>query len=353
MSDDFYYDDPVEDSSEPRRKAPMVLAMILLVVTGSFFLKTTFAANINLVSSNPIDFGQGMEFTTACSGTNPITVKPAASFVNASGGGAHYLTSVTVSGIPSTCNGKDFAISVFNAAGNTAVPLFTGTAGPISTAVVYSNSGTFQEGYQTAGATITSGSGTFTVTFPSPLALTSNIAKLTIQSGEHARWDCSMGAACSIGDIGPGGGTIFYVSAGFTEVGAPCNTSCHYLEWAPNTWGGGSSDLQVNRWSSDSQSTHQAQPNDVVGGNGDPSTNSGAFGQGFINTQRMLTSNGTTGYVADSSGAAYLASRFAGSDNSAGKWFLPSVQELYAARSSSVFSSGGFLTENGIASELV
>lgn len=47
--------------------------------------------------------------------------------------------------------------------------------------------------------------------------------------------DCAHGGTCVLGDTGPGGGKVFFVSAGFTEFGAPCNTSCHYLEVAPRT----------------------------------------------------------------------------------------------------------------------
>jgi hypothetical protein len=315
VSDDFYYDDPIEENYEPHRKAPMVLAMLLLVVTGSFFLKSTLAANINIVSSNPIDFGQGMEYTTLCSGSNPITVKPAASFINASGGGAHYLTSVTVSGIPSTCNGKDFAISVFSASGNTAAPLLTGTSSPISTAVVYSNGGTFQEGFQTAGATISSGSGTFTVTFPTPLALTSSIAKLTIQSTEHTKWDCSVGATCSIGDTGPGGGTVFFVSTGFS-CGPTAASTCKFLEVAPANWAGGSEPLA--KWSIN----HQYDQVVGTGGMTSDGTNYSlaSIGRGYLNSVAIVTQGN------DNTTAAGMARAYSGGGLS--DWYLPNISEI-------------------------
>ena len=52
-----------------------------------------------------------------------------------------------------------------------------------------------------------------------------------------------------MGDTGPGGGIVFYVAASnFTSTGSTCNTTCRYLEAAPNTWSGGSSD-PTRSWS--------------------------------------------------------------------------------------------------------
>ena len=43
-----------------------------------------------------------------------------------------------------------------------------------------------------------------------------------------------------IGDIGPGGGIVFYVSPGtFSSPGTTCGTACKYLEAAPPGWSGG------------------------------------------------------------------------------------------------------------------
>jgi hypothetical protein len=44
----------------------------------------------------------------------------------------------------------------------------------------------------------------------------------------------------TVGDTGPGGGIVFYVSATvFTSTDSSCGTVCRYLEAAPNTWSGG------------------------------------------------------------------------------------------------------------------
>ena len=57
----------------------------------------------------------------------------------------------------------------------------------------------------------------------------------------------------NIGDIGPGGGIVFYkdlttgfnCGAAFSNTGSPTGGLCHYLEAAPNTWYGGSTDPQL------------------------------------------------------------------------------------------------------------
>ena len=45
---------------------------------------------------------------------------------------------------------------------------------------------------------------------------------------------CANGGDCIVGNTGPGGGIVFYVSAAnFTSTGSDCNTTCKYLEAAP------------------------------------------------------------------------------------------------------------------------
>ncbi|MDR0584510.1 MAG: hypothetical protein LBG57_09210 [Treponema sp.] len=100
----------------------------------------------------------------------------------------------------------------------------------------------------------------------------------------------------SVGDTGPGGGKIFYVSpAGFTSNGV----TCHYLEATV-------SDLGPAEW----------------GANGT------AIGTGYTNTQTIITalSSGTP----ESGRAAQLAAAYNGGGFT--DWFLPSqdeLQELY------------------------
>jgi hypothetical protein len=299
---DYYFDDPIDETPAPRRRVTPVLASIMLLIATTFFFKTTLASNITLTSSGPVEFGQGITLATACSGSSALTVTPVATFSNSSGGGAHYFSSVTVSGIPSSCNGVDFNISAYGDTGN-ALALFNTTS---TVASVWDNGNSFQGGKGWLGSTITSGSGSFTVSFTSPVALASNVAKLTLQSINHLAGNCITENICSVGDTGPGGGIVFYVSAAFTETGTVCNTKCNYLELAPKFWF--SNPEPVGTLTPTSASSL-------------PSTTSSAFGSGWSNTNYLSSySNSGTG--------VYAAVRYGAATSTVGQWFLPSANEL-------------------------
>ena len=326
-----------EDSNEKtsgKKKLSSILALLLLIVGGTFLVQNTLAANISLNSGGAVEFGQGIAMTAACSGSNVLTVTPTSTFINVSGAGSHYFNSVKVSGIPSTCNGADFNISVYDSTTSNALSIFNSTS---KVAVVYSNAGTFEVGHGGSGSTVSSESGAFTVTFGSPIALASNVSRITIQSSSHVPANCIDDGVCVVGLVGggPGGGTIFYYdAAGFSAPGTACNLNCHYLEWNQTAGTVTNQNVGVDaflRWSSNTDRLAEAT--------------STAIGAGFANTQKMLTNNVATGYTADTSGAAYGASRYGGTDGSIGQWFLPSYSELLLMANSSYRTAGG-LTGN-------
>ena len=107
---EFYYDDPVQEPVKKRKNSKSILASVMLLFAGGLFLNTTLAANISLNSSGKVEFGQGISITAACSGSSVLTATPNSSFVNTSGSGAFYFNSVTVSGIPSSCNGVNLCL---------------------------------------------------------------------------------------------------------------------------------------------------------------------------------------------------------------------------------------------------
>lgn len=216
MADNHYHDDP-DDIHKPQtpRKLPKVLAFIAFVVCGGLFLQNTLASNINLNTAGTSEFGQGFSQTVACSGGTPLTVTPASSFTNISGAGTYYLTSVAVSNIPSNCYGSDLTIIAYGDSSSTPLALFNSTS---TNAVVYNNSGTFQIGVGGTGATVTSGSGTFTVAFASPVATSNTIKKLTLQSGSHTKV-CAEGGTCNLGDTGSGGGVVFLLNSASGGLG--------------------------------------------------------------------------------------------------------------------------------------
>jgi hypothetical protein len=182
VSDDFYHDDPIEEISKKSLRSKF-LSTGVVIVGSIFFLQSTLAGNISLNSNRGIEFGQSVSQAVACSGDTELTLTPRSTFTNGSPG-AHYLQSVTVSNIPTSCYGDDFTISAYNDSSSTPLALFNSTS---TNAVVYNNNGTFELGVGTlTGASITSGSGTFTITFTNPVALSSSVFKSTIQSGVHA-----------------------------------------------------------------------------------------------------------------------------------------------------------------------
>jgi hypothetical protein len=232
---DFFSDDPIETSSNPRnRKLPAILAFLLLMVSGSYLIQTTLAANISLNSGAPVEFGQGLTQTVACSGATNLTITPNSTFTNSPGGGAFYFSSVTVSNIPVTCYGKDFTIKAFGDTSSAPLALFNTTS---TSAVIYNNDGTFETGAGSSGTSVSSGSGTFTAAFTSPVALAASVFKVTLESGSHSA------LVYNVGDTGPGGGKIFYKDLGgfdcgptFSATGSPTGGKCTYLEVALHTW---------------------------------------------------------------------------------------------------------------------
>jgi len=165
-----------------------------------------------------------------------------------------------------------------------------------------------------AGATVTLGSAGTTVitaTFTPTDTANYNSATITMTLTVSA-------AIYNVGDTGPGGGKVFYVaSTPFASPGSTCNTNgaggistCRYLEAAPNTWSGGSSD-PTRSWST-SPNTSTA----VIGADGT------AIGTGYQNSLDIQNQNGN---VAATS-AAVAARAYTGGLKT--DWFLPSKDEL-------------------------
>ena len=131
---------------------------------------------------------------------------------------------------------------------------------------------------------------------------------------------CATGGTCVVGDRGPGGGIVYFVSATtFTSTGSNCNTSCRYLEVAPATWRTGVvADDQIYAWSNNQISTGQnISTASTEGSWPDFEKVNWKIGQGFSNTSVMG--------AASEAKTAVLA--YAG-NSTAGQWFIPSMNEL-------------------------
>ena len=117
---------------------------------------------------------------------------------------------------------------------------------------------------------------------------------------------------CQVGDTGPGGGMVFYVTSGtFTQQGATgsmCSSACKYLEAAPSSWFSSGDPTR-----SYSTGANQLISAGLTGFN---------IGYGYQNSLLIVAQSGN---VAETS-AAVQARAYTGGTKA--DWFLPSVDEL-------------------------
>ena len=181
-----------------------------------------------------------------------------------------------------------------------------------------------------------------TGSYPTPAATpTSTVtATSTTTTTPTAPTTCATGATCIVGDRGPGGGIVFYVSAAsFASPGSACSPACKYLEVAPATWQDTETTIDpiyttvaddgpIYEWSSNTtgvtgQVLSAASPAEsgliTDGGNSTQvvtEKENWKIGKGFNNTSRLTASSAKTAVLA-----------YAGT-STAGQWFIPSVNEL-------------------------
>ena len=134
---------------------------------------------------------------------------------------------------------------------------------------------------------------------------------------------CATGGTCAVGEIGPGGGTVFYVaSSQFTSTGSACDTACTYLEAAPVGWIKSPSYSGQIDWCS--FAIRSVDPGCMWSRNAGRGTylTRTAIGTGYANTSAMITQSNTRGR------ASKAARAFQGGGKT--DWFLPSKDELNA-----------------------
>jgi hypothetical protein len=123
----------------------------------------------------------------------------------------------------------------------------------------------------------------------------------------------------TVGQSGPGGGTIFYVATTPFACGPTRSATCTYLEAAPSGWNGGADPSW--RWAN---TTYQ---NTAVGSSGSSETATAtAIGWGYRNTRAIiLQGNSDT-----ATSAAALADSYAATVSGVvyDDWYLPSQDEL-------------------------
>jgi hypothetical protein len=302
--DESYHDDPlVIEKKDHSRLIRGFGAFLILIVSASYYLSTSIGGRITLNSgANPIIFGQGSSKTVACSGDNSLNITPISDFINTPGAtGSHKFSSIKVTGIPTTCRGQDLVFSAYNNEDNSAaINIFNTTK---SRVVVYmEDDDTFLKGTGGTGLIVTTNSSSsFTVQFQSPVAESSGIFNLTVQSELHT--SCWVNYECVLGDTGPGGGKIFYITPSSRfACGVFLSETCFYLEAAPNTWSGTTSD-PLKAWST----TTIGEPVALR-----------AIGSGYKNSNNISGQDSTT--------AHYSARNYFGGANQ--DWYVPSYSEL-------------------------
>jgi hypothetical protein len=255
-------------------------------------VQSTLAANISLNAGAPVEFGQGITATTSCAGNSFITIVPQSSFENVSGGGSIKFSSLRVSGIPTTCQGAVFHFSAFDNTAPSAISIYNTNS---SVAKVFMKSdNTFVSMAGASGISVTTlSSSSFTVQFASPVANSTSVYKITVESKDGT---CEQGVDCAIGSVGPGGGIVYLTP---TSAG---NSTGKYFEVSPAHTVG----------------TYSLCNLTTVNGLG-LSLN---IGYGETNTA-SLNANASCN---TSSNAAYAADQY--SNNGYSDWFLPSYQEL-------------------------
>ena len=315
-SHDFYYDDPIEERTG-RKFQGKFLTTAVVIFASVFFFQSTLASNISLNSSRSIEFGQGIFKTVACSGDASVTLTPYSSFTNATESGVFYLDRVMVSNIPTSCRGADFTIRAYGDSDSTPLSLFnvdakTATIQTIDTPGTDNDGGIAWAGAAGISVSASATGDAFTVTFTNPVALSSDVAKITLESSKPYY----------VGGPGGGGGTVFYVSTTGFNCGPLFTARCKYLEAAPSGWNGGSE--PVRTWA---QSTPVNYQSATVSNLNSPETATAlGIGWGYRNSRAIILQGNT----ATATSAAALADSHTVTVRGVAvdDWYLPSKVEL-------------------------
>jgi len=314
-------------------KKSLQLVLGIGALTGAITLGSTFAANINLNGGGNVEFGQGVAQTTACDGN--VVITPYSQFVNEENNGSFKLSAISISDIdPAACSGKDFVIKAY---GDSSTPLnFIGSVSSITVSNDQSGfyipeiSGIIMSDYDNSSFNLV-------IDSADPTSLQANdVNRFTIESSDPSS---TAPVRYNIGEIGPGGGIIFYVdrsTEGFDEVGAACSPHCHHLEFAPKGWAslsdwpdkiGGAGQIMGPR-SSQNEDPYLNWSDGNFSINDPASIAVGRdIGTGYANTQQI---NSNTVYEGKSPRFAFRAALEyigAGNNSTIGQWFLPSIAE--------------------------
>jgi len=229
-----------------------------------------------------------------------------------------------------------FALSTSSLSGNqgSRITSVTATKAAHTQTVTYSISPVLPTGLSISSITGTISGTPTTTSLATNYVMTatnaaSGTATRTLAITVNAALTCAQGGACSLGEVGPGGGKVFYVSAnGFkcgpswTITGSPTGGLCYYLEAAPISWNGGT---EVTRqWSN--RSRNAVIPNiefyDDSVGSQSLYKSIDNLGKGFANSSLTVALYADDAvYAAAKARACRLGSKT--------DWYLPNNAELF------------------------
>jgi len=198
-------------TSKSRKSLKFILGVCATITT--VILGTTFAANINLNTGHPIEFGQGIAQTTACTGNDYLMVTANAGYVNGVGSKDFKLTSFSLTHIPNSCWEKSLLFQVYGTFGSVSTinSSDTSVSATYEGTNSYSGSGTISNA---TGENIPGSYGTLTLAIADPVALTTDISRLVVQSSNN-------GSNLILGNLD------FWVDA---------SNPASFTNSAPNTW---------------------------------------------------------------------------------------------------------------------
>jgi len=270
----------------------LILAFFALFGTSGVFAATSISIN----SSSPVSLGAGYSLATSCD--ENVTIKALTSPDAATG--QFYVATIALSDVDQTpvsgCGYRNAEVALkingqVTYASWTIVPsvtsdTFSFTGATVSISDKYAN--TLLTPFQADGLT--------------------NVAVKMSSSGYQ------------VGDIGPGGGRVFYASTtgfncgpSYTATGSPYNSKCYYLEAAPTT---GS-----NAWSDAVSVKYSANRNLINNASAPETATATAIGWGYRNTLAMVLQDATAN-MAGTISRAYRG------PNNLSDWYLPSYDEL-------------------------
>jgi hypothetical protein len=179
-----------ENAPAPRKSAPKKSNLKslagLATVAAVAVLGSTLAANISLGSGSAIEFGQGVQTTSACD--DSITLSPKVTFVNSASNPQFFLSTVSFTGVNSTtagCQGKTLTLNAYGDSSATPLQLATVSSTALTSATIGITATTPTSAAGTTIAGVTGNASTthaFDLGFTTPSSTSGAVYKLTLQS---------------------------------------------------------------------------------------------------------------------------------------------------------------------------